>query len=42
MFIIADHEMEVVHHSEPKMDEPRLFFSILLGDKSEIKELDLR
>jgi len=37
-FIVSDKEIGAVH-SEPKIDENRLFFSILIGDESEINEL---
>lgn len=37
-FIVGDDQIGAVH-SEPKMDEPRLFFSILVGNESEIQEL---
>lgn len=37
-FIVADEKIGAVH-SEPKMDENRLFFSVLVGDDSEIEEL---
>lgn len=40
-FIVGDTDIGAVH-SEPKMDENRLFFSILIGDESEINELYLR
>lgn len=40
-FIIGDMDIAAVH-SEPKMDENRLFFSILIGHESEINELYLR
>lgn len=40
-FIVADNKISAVH-SEPKMCENRLFFSILIGDESEINELYLR
>lgn len=38
LFIVADDNMGAVH-SEPRMDENRLFFSVLVGDESEIHEL---
>ncbi len=41
LFIVADNTMGGVH-SEPKMDENRLFFSILVGDQIEIDELNSR
>lgn len=41
LFIVADNEKAAVH-SEPKMDENRLFFSVLVGDESEINELNSR
>lgn len=37
-FVVADNKMSAVH-SEPRMNEDRLFFSILVGDVSEINEL---
>ena len=40
-FIVADNKMSAVH-SEPRMNENRLFFSVLVGDESEINELFLR
>lgn len=40
-FIVGNDDIGAVH-SEPKMDESRLFFSILIGDESEINELYLR
>lgn len=39
-FIVADAQIGAVH-SEPKENENRLFFSILVGDESEINELYL-
>lgn len=38
LFVVADQKIGGVH-SEPKMDENRLFFSILIGNESEIDEL---
>lgn len=40
-FIVANDKLGAIH-SEPKMHENRLFFSVLMGDKSEIDELNLR
>jgi hypothetical protein len=40
-FIVANHQIAAAH-SEPPMDSNRLFFSILVGNKSEIEELYLR
>lgn len=40
-FIVGNDDLGAVH-SEPIMDEERLFFSILIGDESEINELDQR
>jgi hypothetical protein len=40
-FIVANKDMGAVH-SEPKIQENRLFFSILVGDESDIEELYLR
>ncbi|MBS0648798.1 MAG: hypothetical protein JSS10_06215 [Verrucomicrobia bacterium] len=40
-FIVADTQLGAVH-SEPKIDENRLFFSILVGEEAEINELYLR
>lgn len=37
-FIVGNMDIGAVH-SEPRMDENRLFFSILIGDESEINEL---
>lgn len=39
-FVVGNMDIGSVH-SEPKMDENRLFFSILIGDESEINELYL-
>jgi hypothetical protein len=41
LFIVANDKLGAIH-SEPKIHENRLFFSILIGDKSEIDELYLR
>ncbi len=38
IFVVANDKIAAVH-SEPPVHENRLFFSILLGDKSEIEEL---
>jgi len=40
-FIVADDTKSAVH-SEPKMVENRLFFSILIGSEEEIQELNLK
>lgn len=40
-FIVGNEKLGAVH-SEPKMGEHRLFFSILVGDESEIDELQQR
>lgn len=40
-FVVADNRIGAVH-SEPKMHENRLFLSILVGDESEIDELNQR
>ena len=40
-FIVSDAKFGAVH-SEPKMNENRLFFSVLIGNESEIEELDLK
>lgn len=40
-FVVANDKVAAIH-SEPKIHEHRLFFSILVGDKSEIEELYLR
>lgn len=40
-FVVANDKVAAIH-SEPKIHENRLFFSILVGDKSEIEELYLR
>ena len=40
-FIVANTKIGAIH-SEPKIHENRLFFSILVGDKAEIEELYLR
>jgi hypothetical protein len=37
-FVVADNKISAVH-SEPRMNENRLFFSILVGNESEINEL---
>ncbi len=37
-FLVGNGDIGAVH-SEPKMDESRLFFSILIGDEAEINEL---
>ena len=41
LFIVSDDQLGAVH-SEPKIDENRLFFSILIGDESEIEEFYLK
>jgi hypothetical protein len=41
LFIVGDEQISAVH-SEPKMDENRLFFSVLIGDQSQIEELYTR
>ena len=40
-FVVANDKVAAIH-SEPQIRENRLFFSILLGDKSEIEELYFR
>lgn len=40
-FIVADHKFGAIH-SEPPMNETRLFFSILPGNTTQIEELYLR
>ncbi|MCE5315905.1 MAG: hypothetical protein LLG04_00900 [Parachlamydia sp.] len=40
-FIVGEPDTAAVH-SEPKMDQSRLFFSVMVGSEAEIQELDLR
>lgn len=42
LFFIVANDAIAAAHSEPPMHDNRLFFSILVGDKSEIEELYLR
>lgn len=42
VFFIVANDAIAAAHSEPPMHSDRLFFSILVGDKSEIEELYLR